>query len=89
MIISEYKKQRISRDRDRYHAALIIAISVILLFAIIILAAVENRLNASNEVIYENLKSCPKSSVVDYRQGEPFVRYKNKKINIAREGCNT
>jgi hypothetical protein len=86
-ILTEYRKQRINRDRDRYHAALIVAVSVIGIFAVIIMAAVENRLNAKNETIYENMKTCPKSSVVDYRQGEPFVKYKGKKILIAREGC--
>ncbi|MDD5006335.1 MAG: hypothetical protein PHS33_07575 [Candidatus Omnitrophica bacterium] len=86
-ILTEYRKQRIARDRDKFHSAIIIALSVIGIFAVIIIAAVENRLNARNEVIYENLKSCPKSSVVDFRQGKPFVMVKGKKIMIAREGC--
>ncbi|MFA5340163.1 MAG: hypothetical protein WC332_00155 [Clostridia bacterium] len=87
-ILTEYKKQRIARDRDKFHSAIIIALSVIGIFAVIIVSAVEQRLNARNEVIYENLKSCPKSSVVDFRQGEPFVNYQGKKIFIEREGCN-
>ena len=85
-ILTEYKKQRMARDRDKFHSAIIVALSVIGIFAVIIVAAVENRLNAKNEVIYENMKNC-RNSVVDYRQGEPFVKYKGKKIMIAREGC--
>ncbi len=86
-ILTEYRKQRIARDRDKFHSAIIIALSVIGIFAVIIIAAVENRLNARNEVIYKHLKTCPKSAVVDFRQGEPFVKVKGKKILIAREGC--
>jgi hypothetical protein len=85
--LSEYRKQKTSRDKDKFYSVLIVAVSVILIFAIIILAAVETKLDSRNEVIYENLKSCPASSVVDYRQGEPVVFYKGRKVNIATEGC--
>ena len=86
-IISEYKKQRIRRDEDRFWSAVIIFFCTIGIFAIIVFAAIENLLNARNEVIYENLKTCPKSSVVDYREGEPFVMFKGKKVMIKKEGC--
>jgi hypothetical protein len=71
-----------------FWSAVIVFISTIVIFAIIIVSAVEQRLNARNEVIYENLKSCPKSSVVDFRQGEPFVKYQGRKVMIEKEGCN-
>ena len=87
MILSEYKKQRDKRGRDRFFYAVIAFCAVTGIFVILILAAIENRLDPEQEAIYKNLKSCPKSSVVDYRQGEPFVLYKGEKIMIKREGC--
>ena len=90
MILGEYKKQKDKRDRNRFFNAVIVfcaATAVTGIFIILILAAIEKRLNPEQEVIYKNLKSCPKSSVVDYRQGEPFVLYKGEKIMIKREGC--
>ena len=86
-VLTEYKKQKIARDRDKFWSAVIIFFATVGMFAIIVFAAVENLLNARNEVIFENLKSCPKSSVVDYRQGEPFVNYQGKKVMIKKEGC--
>lgn len=87
-IISEYKKQRIARDRDKFWNAVIIFFCTIGIFVVILIAAVENKLNARNKTIYENMKTCPKSSVVDYRQNESSIMYKGKKRFIAREDCN-
>ena len=87
MILGEYKKQKDKRDRNRFFNAVIVFCVVTAIFIILILAAIENRLDPEQEAIYKNLKTCPKSSVVDYRQGEPFVLYKGEKIMIKREGC--
>ena len=39
-VLTEYPKQRINRDRDRYHSAIIVALSVIGIFAVIIINAI-------------------------------------------------
>ena len=76
MILGEQKKQKDKRDRNRFFNAVIVFCAVIAvtgIFIILILAAIENRLDPEQEAIYKNLKTCPESSVVDYRQDRKSV----------------
>jgi hypothetical protein len=88
MILTEYKKDRIRRDRDKAVSGIIAFACTVAIFIIVLLCACEHVFGTmKSTAIYKNLQTCPKSSVVDYRQGEPFVMFKGKKIMIEREGC--
>ncbi len=87
-VLTDYKKDRLKRERERAISGLIIFLSIMVIFGAILFTVIKNKPeNARQEKIYENLKSCPKSSVVDCRSGKPFVLYRGQKTDIEREGC--
>lgn len=80
-----------SRHNDRHEAISgIIAFACIVgIFLIVLFCACEHVFGTmKTEAIYKNLQTCPKSSVVDYRQGEPIVYFRGEKIKILAEGCH-
>jgi hypothetical protein len=61
---------------------------IIGIFAIVLFCCCETWVNNNQQAIIENnLKSCPKSSVVYFTEEEPFVRYKGRKVRIMTETC--
>jgi hypothetical protein len=86
-VLTEYKKDRDKRDREQLRNMVIIALCIVGIFATILITMVKTNFKTDDEIIFQNLKSCPKSSVVDYREGEPFTVYKNKRVYLLKEGC--
>ena len=83
-----FYKSKHNPDSDKAFSALIISLSIIAIFAIIVFTVIKGKAEEDRlRLIAEHLKSCPKSSTVDYRSGEPFVNYKGIKVMIEREGC--
>jgi hypothetical protein len=84
----QFKKDRRKRERDKAISGIICFVCIFGIMAIVLFFAIEHIRNTRRTtLIAEHLKSCPKSSVVDYRFGEPFVNYKGRKVMIEREEC--
>jgi len=90
-ILSEYRKQKLERERDKFWSAVIVAACIAGSIIITVVATVyqmrEARFRAKLDKIYENMLSCPQGTIIYYRGGEPYVMFKGRKIYIERETC--
>jgi hypothetical protein len=83
----EFKKDRRKRERDKVISGIICFICIFGIMAIVLFCAIEHIRNTKRTTaIYNNMENC-RNAVVDYRQGEPVVRYKGQKVMIEKEGC--
>lgn len=88
--LSEYKKDKIRRERQRNIDLIIIAVSLLVLFALLIFThkVVNQRTEEAIRLdkIKANLKTCPNRVVYDDKKC-PYVYVKGKKVFLELKGC--